>query len=78
MVSVFLRAADGSYLIGSVFRSILGRSFPCALSEGAAEVVDAGKAAFLRNCGNGKWRVDQQLLGFADLQVRFLLMDLIK
>lgn len=45
----------------------MGRSFPCALSEGAAEVVDAGKAAFFRNCGNGKWRVDQHLLGLWEL-----------
>ena len=62
------------YLIGSVFRSILGRGFPCALSEGAAEVVDTGKAAFLRNCGNGKWRVDQQLLGFADSNIQNILL----
>jgi len=62
-----------SYLIDFMFHSVLGGGLTCALLEGAAKVIDAGKAAFLRDRGDGKRRVNKQLLGFADPDIQNVL-----
>jgi len=43
-----------SYRIDFIFHSVLGGGLTCALPEGAAKVINAGKATFLRHRGDGK------------------------